>query len=82
MDENALKEAVREAAREAVHETLKMLGFKVDDPSSMQADLVHLHRWRTTMETVQSQSVMVAVGVFVTGIISAIWLGVQTFFHR
>lgn len=78
MDEFTLRRIIKES----VGETLTALGFKVNDPTSMQADLAHLHRWRMTMESAQRTSIRTTIGILVTGVVSAIWLGITTYFHR
>lgn len=40
-----------------------------------QADLMHLRKWRTAMDGVQSKGVLTVVGLVVTGAAAALWVG-------
>ena len=40
-----------------------------------QADLMHLRNWRKTMEGVKSKGSLTFIGLIVTGVMAALWLG-------
>lgn len=67
-------------AEEAVRKTLLVMGVDVSDPKSiqeMQYDMAHVRRWRKSVETVQRQSLIAAIGVIVSGIAAAIWMAIS-----
>ena len=55
---------------------LRELRLLHQDPG-LQADLLHLRKWRITMENVQSKGVLAIVGFLTLGILSLIWLGIK-----
>lgn len=42
-----------------------------------QADLMHLRTWRKSMENVRSKGLLTVVGLLVTGLAAAMWLGIK-----
>lgn len=59
----------------AVREIAKHVG----DPE-YQADQLHLRRWRKSMESASNMTLKTALGILVTGILGALWLGLQQIF--
>ncbi|MVT77752.1 hypothetical protein GPL20_32665 [Bradyrhizobium cajani] len=56
-------------------ETLLLMGVDVSKPEAvqeMQADFQQVRKWRKSVETVQRQSLLTAIGIVVSGIIGAI----------
>lgn len=53
---------------------LRELRELVDD-KDWQADMLHLRKWRKTMDSVQTKGVMTIVGMVVAGIFAGTWLG-------
>jgi len=45
-------------------------------------DLAHLRQWRKAMEGVQSKGLLTAIGILVTGLCAALWVGFQSFVGR
>lgn len=45
-------------------------------------DLMHLRRWRKAMDGVQNKGMLTIVGLLVSGLIAAAWLGVQSALGR
>ncbi len=77
MTEAEIKQVAETAAKEAVRETLLMMGVDVSKPEAvteMQADFNHVRKWRTSVETVQRQGLITAVGVLVSGAIGALYM--------
>lgn len=77
MTEAEIKQVAETAAKEAVRETLLMMGVDVSKPEAvteMQADFNHVRKWRKSVETVQRQSLITAVGVLVSGAIGALYM--------
>jgi len=73
--QNLTPEEARALIREAVRETFLMLGVKVDDPIEVQKDFQHLREWRTTTDSIKSKGLLTLVGIAVSGIAAAAWLG-------
>lgn len=68
--------------REAVRETFLMLGVKVDDPLEVQKDFQHLREWRYTMQSIRSKGMLTLVGIALTGLLAAAWLGIKDLVSR
>lgn len=75
-------EEVKNIVSEAVAETLAKLGVESSDHKEMQADFAHLRRWRKSVEQAQGYTFKTVITVIVTGLLGAIWLGVQTLMHK
>jgi hypothetical protein len=56
---------------------LRELRELLTDPE-FNADLLHVRRWRKSMENVQSKGILTAVGVLVSGALAALWLGIKS----
>lgn len=74
---NLTPDEARALIREAVRETFLMLGVKVDDPIEVQKDFQHLREWRSTTESVKAKSMLAIVGVVVSGLAAALWMGIR-----
>ena len=68
---------VNEVVRTAVHETLVTLGLDVSDPIELQKDMAFVRDLRRGSDAVKTKGILVVVGLFVTGIVGAIWLGLK-----
>lgn len=75
--QNLTPEEARALIREAVRETFLMLGVKVDDPIEVQKDFQHLREWRSTTESVKAKGMLAVVGVVVSGLAAALWMGLK-----
>lgn len=42
-----------------------------------QADLMHLRKWRLSVESVQSKGLITMVGILVSGAAAALWMGIK-----
>ncbi len=56
---------------------LRELGELAEDPE-WQRDLLHLRRWRKTMETIHTRGIMASVVLVVTGAGAMLWAGFTT----
>lgn len=74
---NLTPDEARALIREAVRETFLMLGVRVDDPIEVQKDFQHLREWRSTTESVKAKGLLALVGIIVSGLAAAVWLGVR-----
>ena len=75
-----LRQIVRQETRTVMGETFVAMGVSVGDPKSlieMQKDFQHLRFWRKTVEDTRKKGVITAIGLMVTGVIAALWIGVQ-----
>ncbi len=72
---NLTPDEARSLIREAVRETFLMLGVKVDDPIEVQKDFQHLREWRTTTDSLKSKGLMALIGILVSGLVAAAWVG-------
>ena len=48
------------------------------DDKEFQADLAHLRKWRTAVESAQKTTFLAIVGVLATGALAAFWLGFKS----
>lgn len=80
--QNLTPEEARALIREAVRETFLMLGVKVDDPIEVQKDFQHLREWRSTTESIKSKGMLTLVGIAVSGLAAAVWLGLKELFSK
>lgn len=76
---NQTTAAQREMVREVVRHTLVELGIDVSDPHEMQRDFKHLREWRESMEQVRSKSILAVIGLVVSGLVAAVWIGLKHF---
>lgn len=77
--QNLTPEEARALIREAVRETFLMLGVKVDDPIEIQKDFQHLREWRNTTESIKSKGLLTVMGILVSGMLAALWVGIKEF---
>ena len=77
--QNLTPDEARALIREAVRETFLMLGVKVDDPIEVQKDFQHLREWRTTTASIKSKGLMTLMGILVSGLVAAAWVGIKDF---
>lgn len=73
--QNLTPEEAKTLIREAVRETFLMLGVKVDDPIEVQKDFQHLREWRNTTESIKTKGMLTLVGIVVSGLVAAAWMG-------
>ena len=78
MTEDEAREIAKTAAREVAHEILTALGIDMDEPFEMQRDFQHLRRWRISTEAVKRQGLLALTGIFVSGLVAAIWLAITS----
>jgi len=69
------RDEISSIVKETVKEVLERLGVDPDDPIAMQKDFAHVRAWRESTEAIKRKGLMAAVGVIVTGVLGAIWLG-------
>lgn len=67
-------EDIRKIVSETVAQTLLRLGLDAEDPIELQADFLHLRKFRKSYEAAGRQTLLTAVGIIVAGILGLIWL--------
>ena len=71
---------VRQVVKDTVRETLIEMGIAHDDPIQMQKDFQHLRDWRTGTDAVKKRGMLTIVGVLVTGLMAAIFMGIRSMY--
>tara|TARA_R110002167_G_C12707228_1_gene655160 strand:- start:49612 stop:49908 length:297 start_codon:yes stop_codon:yes gene_type:complete len=66
---------VQDAVRMAVQETLITLGMDAGNPLQLQQDMAFIRELRETSEKVKSRGLLILVGLLMTALASAVWLG-------
>jgi hypothetical protein len=64
---------VETIVRASVMETLQHLGFTIDDPHSIQKDMIYLRMNRMGREETVKWIKRSAIGVFITGLLYFLW---------
>jgi hypothetical protein len=65
-----------------VRETLMQMGADPSDPIEMQRDFQHLRQWRTAGENLKRQGTMTLLGIFITGTVALLLVGVRDYFQH
>jgi len=71
------REEIKEVFEEVVHDMFKQMGIDAENPMEMQRDFQHLRDWRESSNTIRRHGIVTAVGIFTTGILALLWLGIQ-----
>lgn len=77
MTHDEIENLVKSAAKAATLETLAALGFNVEDPPALRADMDHLRRWRMNIETVGKAGASAIVVSFCGLVLTAIGYGLK-----
>ncbi len=72
----------RELGREIVHETMEAMGFDVDHPLRVQADMAFLHRLRRRFEGAGRACFWALITLGTTGAGYAVWEGTKILIHQ
>lgn len=64
---------IDEVVRASVHQTLRHLGFTVEDPNAIQKDMIYLRMTRIGREETAKWIKRSAIGVFITGFLYFLW---------
>ena len=73
---------LNEVVAEAVKQTLMQLGVDTSDPFAMQRDFQHLRQWRESGEDLKRKGTVAMLGIFFSGMVSLILLGLKEWFHK
>ena len=71
------RDEVEDIVKRTVKATLQTMGVDTSDPMEMQRDFQSLREWRITFAAVKSKGLLVTVGLFATGLVTAIVLGIK-----
>ena len=66
-----------EVVMKAVATILTGFGIDEDDRKELQADFIHLRKWRKSVEQAQSLTFKMILTAIVGGTIGAMWLGIK-----
>jgi hypothetical protein len=73
---------IEAVAKTATLQTLQVLGFNVEDPPALRADMDHLRRWRLNVEAVGKASVT-AIVLSICGLaVTALGYGIKAMLGR
>ena len=73
---------LNDVVAEAVKQTLMQLGVDTSDPFAMQRDFQHLRQWRESGEDLKRKGTVVLLGIFFSGLVSLILLGLKEWFQK
>lgn len=57
---------------------LTSFGMEEEDRLELRADLIHLRKWRKSVEQAQGLTFRIIITAIVTGFIGAVWLTIKT----
>lgn len=67
---------------EAVRQTLLHMGIDTSDPIAMQRDFQHLRQWRESGEDLKRKGTVALLGIFFSGLVSLLLLGLKEWFQK
>lgn len=73
---------LNDVVAEAVKQTLIQLGVDTSDPFAMQRDFQHLRKWRESGEDLKRKGTVALLGIFFSGLVSLILLGLKEWFQK
>lgn len=76
------REELRELMQETVCETLTHLGIDTRNPIEFQADMRALREWRLLMKSARKSAILTLLGILITGLGTAVWVGLKTFIKK
>lgn len=80
LNDAEIQDIATAAADAAVRKLLLTMGVDASDDKAMiemQRDFAHMRSWRKSVETVRKQTLMVSVGVIVSGVLGLIYMAFQ-----
>ena len=73
---------LNEVVAEAVKQTLMQLGVDTSDPFAMQRDFQHLRQWRESGEDLKRKGTVAILGIFFSGLVSLLLIGLKEWFQK
>lgn len=71
------KDEIRELISQGVQDAMTRFGMDASNPLEMQRDFQHLRDWRLSVQSAKSKGALALVGVLVTGMVGALFLGIK-----
>lgn len=71
----AAEQRMRDVVSTTVRETLLQIGISQTDPIELQKDFAHLRKWRMAVDGAASKAALTVMGILVTGVLGAMWIG-------
>lgn len=75
-------EEVSHMVAEAVRQTLLQMGIDTSNPIAMQRDFQHLRQWRESGEDLKRKGTVALLGIFLSGLVSLILLGLKDWLQK
>lgn len=75
---HAMRDEIRQQVDEGVSDAMTRVGIDMSDPIEVQQDMSWVRDWRKTARAVKRKGAITAVGILVTGILGAVWIGMKT----
>jgi len=72
---------VERIVRTSVHETLVTLGMDARNPIQLQQDMAFLREMRQAHQRIRSKGMLVLVGIVISSLAAATWLGIKASLH-
>lgn len=69
---------VKKIVETTVNTVLQSFGLEGEDRKELQADLLHLRKWRKSVEQAQSYTFKAVITIIATGFVGAVWMGIKT----
>lgn len=76
------RDELRELIAETVRETLTQMGADPAHPLEMQRDFQHLRQWRRSGEELRSKGTLTLLGIFLSGTVALMLVGLRDYFQR
>ncbi|HHW65649.1 MAG TPA: hypothetical protein GX403_17175 [Rhodocyclaceae bacterium] len=76
------RDELRELIAETVRETLTQMGADPAHPLEMQRDFQHLRQWRRSGEELRSKGTLALLGIFLSGTVALMLVGLRDYFQR
>ena len=79
---NMTQDELRALVAGTVRETLVQLGVDPSDPLEMQRDFQHLRQWRESGEELKRKGTLTLLGIFLSGTVALMLVGLRDYFQR
>lgn len=73
---------LEEIIETAITRALDRVGVDVENPRESRRDFEFVRDWRRSTESVKGKALLVAIGIVVSGMIGAMWLGIKSLVLR
>lgn len=76
------KDEIRDLICQGVEDAMTRLGMDASNPLEMQRDFQHLRDWRLSVNSAKTKGVVAIVGIIVTGMLGALFMGLKVIFTQ